>query len=351
VQTIATMPIRETLTQLAAGQRMTQLESEAFFEELLSGLLEPAQIGAALALIQARGASVEELLGGALVMRRHVTPVHVDENLRDSLIDTCGTGGAPKTFNVSTLAAIVAAAAAPGVVRVAKHGNKSRTGRGSAEVLQALGVKVDASPHVQSRCLAELGVCFSFAAHHHPAMKHAAPIRLALGFPTIFNLLGPLTNPAGARRQLMGVASHASQLLVAHTLHQLRCTHAWVVHSEDGLDELSIGAPTRVASITPAGIETLHIDPRSLGLASAPPHALQAEDLGDAVRIARSLFDGEQGPRRDMLLLNAGAAIVVGNGCKGDLRAGIALAREAIDRGHARALLANLAELSHVPPG
>ena len=205
------MEIDRVPSRLVAGERLSEDEASTVFEALLSGELDEAQIGCILSLIQARGVTVDELVGAARAMRAHVTPVPFTPREGEVLIDTCGTGGAAKTFNVSTAAAIVAAASEPppgsGIRRVvvAKHGNRSRTGRGSAEVLAGLGVNIEASPEVQARCLKEIGVCFSFAMRHHPAMRHAAGPRRSLGFPTLFNLLGPLTNPARAPRQLLGV--------------------------------------------------------------------------------------------------------------------------------------------------
>ncbi len=238
------------LNAIPAGP-LCEVDAETLFEAVLSGHLDQAQIAGVLSLLAARGPTTDEVVGAARAMRRHVTPVPASDP--GSLVDTCGTGGAPKTFNVSTAAAIVAAAAG---ARVAKHGNRSRTGRGSAEVLQALGVNVDAPPGTQARCLDEAGVCFCFAIHHHPAMRHAAVVRRALKFPTIFNILGPLTNPAGATRQLIGVYDEALVPLVAAALARLGSVRAMVVHSRDGLDEVSITAPTVVAEVSTRGITT-----------------------------------------------------------------------------------------------
>lgn len=342
------MPIREILATLVRGESLPGSRAEEFFEELLAGGMDPAQIGAALAMIQARSPTVEEIVGGARVMRRHVTAIPGVEWLGGSLVDTCGTGGAPKTFNVSTLAAIVAAGAAPGKIRVAKHGNRSRTGRGSAELLKALGVNVDAPPAVQARCLHECGVCFCFAIHHHPAARHAAGARQALGFPTIFNLLGPLTNPAGARRQLLGVYDLRLAEKVAHALYALGCDLAWVLHSSDGLDELSISAPTHVFEVRRSGVTTGLVDAQGLGLTQALYDELKATDLPDAVEVARSLLAGAPGPKRDMLLLNAAGALVVG-GATLDLAGGLAAAAAAIDSGAARRVLEELCRVSREP--
>lgn len=342
---------RPILANLLAGCPLGEARAEELFQAVLSGHLDDAQIAAALALVQARGVTIDELVGAARVMRRHVTPVavdHADVLARGAVVvDTCGTGGTPKTFNVSTAAAIVAAAAAPGRVLVAKHGNRSRSGRGSAEVLAALGVNVDAPPAVQARCLREIGVCFCFAIHHHPAMKHAAGPRRSLGFPTIFNLLGPLTNPAGASCQVLGVSDARFVPLMAAALGRLGARRALVVHGMDGMDELSTAAPTLVAPVGLAGVPS-PLDPRALGLDVATRASLEARDLDDAARIFRSVLSGEAGPHRDIVLLNAAAALLVGEAAA-DLHAGLALAARAIDSGRAAATLDALARASHAP--
>lgn len=341
--------IHATLKALVGGGSLSAAQTEALFEALLTGRLDDAQIAGILSLLQARGATVDEVVGAARVMRRHVTPVPRPEGCGDAvLIDTCGTGGAPKTFNVSTAAAIVAAAGrADGPrVLVAKHGNRSRTGRGSAEVLQALGVAVDASPAVQSRCLGEAGVCFCFAIHHHPAMRHAIGPRRSLGFPTIFNLLGPLTNPAGADRQLIGVYDAGFLPIVAEALATLGATRAIIAHGLDGLDELSTTGPTRLAHVR-GGVcaeETLELAP--LGIAPAKLADLQARDVEDAAAIIRGVLAGEPGPRRDIVVLNAAAALVVA-GAASEIAPALAVAAEAIDSGRAAETLETLRRVSH----
>lgn len=346
------MPIREALAQLLSGNPLSSHDAEALFEDILGGLVDDAQIGATLALIQARSPAVDEIVGGATAMRRHVTPIPGTAGLSGNIIDTCGTGGAPKTFNISTIAAIVTAAAAPGIVRVAKHGNRSRTGRGSAEVLAALGVNVDASPAVQARCLREISLCFCFAVHHHPAMKHASAARRSLGFPTLFNVLGPLTNPAHAKRQLMGVYDRSLVEKVGRTLATLGTERAMVVHSHDGMDEIATSAPTTIAHVTAQSnerepmIEIEEFDPRSIGVARVPLEALACADLAQAVDIARGVLAGLQSPARDIVALNAGAALVVGGGA-GSLADGIQRACRAIDSGAAQRTLEQLATLSH----
>ncbi|MEM9560649.1 MAG: anthranilate phosphoribosyltransferase [Planctomycetota bacterium] len=349
------------LASLARGRTLDEPAAAGVFADLLEGRLDDAQIGALLALLAARGPTPEELIGAARVMRAHVTPVAYEPASDERLIDTCGTGGAPKTFNVSTVAAIIAAGIEPpgesGVRRivVAKHGNRSRTGRGSAEVLAALGVNLDATPEAQSRCLRDAGVCFSFAIRHHPAMVHAAGPRRSLGFPTIFNLLGPLTNPAGAKRQLLGVAQREHVALVARALCALGADRAGVAHSDDGLDELGVTAPNTLAWIDAGRVRTERVDPGdpALGLdengslAGATLAALAADSVEQAARIARAVVDGsDRGPRRSMALLNAGAAAVVA-GVVDDLSSGVSLARVAVDSGRAQGVLASLARASH----
>jgi anthranilate phosphoribosyltransferase len=231
-------------------------------------------------------------------------------------------------------------------VVVAKHGNHSRTGRGSAEVLARLGVNIDASPATQANCLDRAGVCFCFAIHHHPAMKHAAPVRRALGFPTAFNLLGPLTNPAGADRQLIGVYRPEFVGLVSETLRRLGAQHAMVVHSDDGLDELTVTAPTMVSTVRAGTIRTERIDPRSLGLQTGAIDSLRARDESHAADIVRGVLAGEAGPAADMVLLTAGAALVVA-GAANTIAEGIALGRESIASGRASKALSTLAQASH----
>lgn len=337
--------IPDALAALVAGRTLSEQQASAVFERLLSGGMEPAQIGALLALLQIRPPTLDELVGAARVMRAHVTRITPPDGV--PVLDTCGTGGAPKTFNISTAAALVAAAAArlDGTPRlaVAKHGNRSRTGRGSAELLAALGVNVDAAAAVEERCLAETGVCFCFAIHHHPAMKHAAGARRAVGFPTIFNLLGPLTNPAGAGLQLLGVYAPHLVRLVAEALQRLGTRAALVVHSEDGLDELTTTAETRIGRVGAGGVTEERFDARTVGLARANLEALRARDLEHAARIIRDVLEGQRGPARDIVVLNAAAALtLIGE----EMGAAVRLAERAIDSGAAGRTLARLGEIS-----
>ncbi len=330
------------LKLLLAGETLDAQRTAAAFEAIMSGHAHDGEIGALLALLATRTPTADELLGAARVMRAHVDRV---ESKLDpgQLVDTAGTGGAPKTFNVSTAAALVAAAAG---ARVAKHGNRSRTGRGSAEVLRQLGVNVDADRTTQAKCLEEAGICFCFAIHHHPAAKHAMPVRMALGFPTIFNLLGPLTNPAGARRQLMGVYEPRFLHPIAEALAALGAIRAMVVHSDDGLDELSISAPTRIVHVQNGQITEESVDPQALGLSVAPRESVVARDLDHAARIMREVIEGKDtGPARDMTLLNAAATLLVADKAP-SLEQGLQLAAEAIDSGQAANTLRKLVELS-----
>lgn len=343
------------LAHVLSGGTLSESDARGVFESILTGQWEQSQIGALLALIQSRGVKAEELTGAARVMRAHVTRVPIPPELSHAVVlDTCGTGGTPKTFNVSTAAAfVVAGAAGPNaptragrrVVAVAKHGNRGRSGRGSAEVLKALGVNVDASPEVQSKCLARAGVCFCFAINHHPAMKHAAPVRQALGFPTLFNLLGPLTNPAAAPRQVTGVFRPEYVPLVAQTLASLGAERAMVLHSADGMDEISIYAPTH-AAIVRAGTVTLDtIDgPKILGRGgTGTVAAISAATLDDAARFVSDVLDGKAGDSREIVVLNAAAALMVADAAA-TWDEGLLLAREAIDSGRANAALGLLRE-------
>jgi anthranilate phosphoribosyltransferase len=321
------------------------LATEEHFESILRGEWDADRIASFLTAIAARPPTADELIAGARVLRRHLTPVPAAHTAA-TLIDTCGTGGAPKTFNISTIAAIVIAAAAPGEVAVAKHGGRSRSGRGSAEVLARLGVNVDAPPEAQSRCLAEAGVCFCFSVNHHPAMRHVAPVRKSLGFPTIFNLLGPLANPAGVRRQVIGTYSPAVASTLAAAVAALGADHVLVVSSRDGLDELTTTSTTVVHEVRAGTVTTRELDARSLGLPLAPLAALQAADLDHAVEIFRAVLGAQRGAPRDVVLLNAAAGLVVG-GFAPDFATGIEHAQRAIDTGAAAETLESLARLSN----
>lgn len=344
--------MRDLIEQLLDDQPLSEPQAEAAFERIFRGEADDAQIGAILALIQRRQATVDELVGAARVMRRHaqrVTTEALPSGAR--VLDTCGTGGTPKTFNISTAAAIIVAAAGREKgVYVAKHGNRSRSGRGSAESLAMLGVNIDATPDVQARCLREVGVCFCFAIRHHPAAKHAAQARLSLGVPTIFNLLGPLTNPAGAPRQLLGVFDKSRVEPMAQALVRLGAERAWIVHSDDGLDEIATSAPTFIAEVHAGAVTTRSFDPADLGVARSTLDQLRARDLDHAAAMIRAILDNDQSdslrPAREITLLNAAAALVVTDAAQ-DLQEGLELAREAVSTGAAAETLKQLAAASH----
>ncbi len=329
---------------LADGRTLARQEAENAFESIMSGLAHPAEMGALLALLATRVPTPAELVGAATVMRAHVDPLRTAVPAQD-LLDTAGTGGTAKLFNVSTTAAVVAAAAG---ARVAKHGNRSRTGRGSAEVLSALGVHVDCDRAAQRRCLEEAGICFCFAVHHHPAARHAMPVRKALGIPTIFNLLGPLTNPAGAQRQIVGVYAPQFVRPVAEALAALGCRSALVMHGQDGLDEASLSAPTLLAEVEGGAVHERVLEPEQAGLARAPHDDLRVHDLTHAAEVFRALLTGaERGPKRAMLALNTAAALRAA-GLAPDWRTGVRMAEEALDSGAAARTLETLVRLSNI---
>lgn len=339
------LDVKAILSRLLAGETLPREAARAVFLELLAGRVAEAQIGAMLALIQRRGATVDELVGAGEAMRANVVVVERPAGSSVPVVDTCGTGGTPKTFNISTAAAIVAAAAANGRMLVAKHGNRSRSGRGSAEVLKELGVNIDAPPSVQTACFAECGVCFCFAVNHHPAMKHAAGARGALGFPTMFNLLGPLTNPARAERQVMGVMGPQYVEPMARTLAALGSVRAMVVHSDDGMDEISISAPTRYAEVENGVVRLGVIDPISLGVARYDQQELIVASVPEAATAIRDVLAGRRGARRDAVVVNAAAALLMG-GMETTWEQALFSAGVAIDSGRAATTMERLREVS-----
>jgi len=338
--------MKSILAQLVAGNNLSEEQARSAFEIVLAGDADEAQIAALLALIQRNGISADVLIGAASMMRFHAAKVPARDDL-GPIVDTCGTGGAQKTFNISTCAAVVAAGCGdPSTIRVAKHGNRSRTGRGSAEILEKLGVNIDAPPETQARCLDEVGICFSFAIRHHPAAKHAAGPRASLGFPTIFNLLGPLTNPAGARRQVLGVFDQRYVEPMAQALLALGARRAMVMHSNDGLDELTTTDKTFIAHVEDGAVRTEEFDPAPLGLPRPSMEDLRARDLDDAAALFSAILEGEPGAPRDMVVLNAAATLVVADVVE-TIDRGVAMAQLAIDSGAAKRTLEALCEQSH----
>ncbi|HEX8520868.1 MAG TPA: anthranilate phosphoribosyltransferase [Tepidisphaeraceae bacterium] len=335
--------LQPTLLKLSRREDLTRDEARTAFELIMSGQASEAQIGGLLVGMASKGTTAEELVGAASVMREKVIPVSCD-NQAAVILDTCGTGGDVKgTFNISTAAAIIAASCG---VKVVKHGNRSASSKsGSADVLEAMGVKLEVGPEVLGRCLAQANICFAFARSHHPAMKHVATARTSLGIPTIFNLLGPLTNPGRARHQLLGVFAPELTDRLAVVLRALGSERAWVVHAQDGLDELSTLGPTRISELKGGHIETRTFDPASVGIAYARLSDLVVNSVEEAADALQRVIAGEPGPKRDIAALNAAAALVVA-GRVNDLNEGMRMSIEALENGNAQATLQTLVKQS-----
>jgi len=333
---------REILLKLCRCEDLTRAEAREAFAHIMSGQATDAQIGGLLVGLAAKGTTVEELVGAATVMREKAIPIECPGN--GVIIDTCGTGGDVRgTFNISTCAAIIVAGAG---VRVVKHGNRSATSKaGSADVMERLGLRLELTPAQLRHCLEKAGICFAFARYHHPAMKFVAAARASLGIPTIFNMLGPLTNPARARHQLLGVFRPELTDRLATVLRELGSARAWVVHADDGLDELSTLGPTRVSELKDGEVNTWHLDPASLGIPYARLSDLRVNSVDEAAEVLRRVLRGEKGPCRDIAVLNAAGALVVA-GVENDLRGAMALAQAAIDSGRAARTLDLLIEAS-----
>jgi anthranilate phosphoribosyltransferase len=314
---------------LAERRDLTQEQAGAVLAEIMAGNGGESQIAAFLIALRTKGETVEEIAGLAQTMRDLATPV---PTRRTDLLDTAGTGGGRHTFNVSTTAALVAAGAG---CAVAKHGNRSATrASGSADVLEALGVAIDLSPEDVGRCIDDVGFGFMFAPRHHAATRFVIPVRKELAVRTIFNFLGPLTNPAGARRQVVGVSDPSYIEVLAGGLARLGCDRALVVSSADGLDEMSTSAPTHVVEVNGAELRRYDVTPADVGLPESSPDAISGGDPATNAAVTAAVFGGAQGADTDLVLLNAGAAIYAA-GRADDLRAGVELARETIDSGAA----------------
>lgn len=329
-------PLLETL---ASGAPLSEAEAEGFFAACLRGEPTPAQLAAALTALRVRGETLEEITACARAMRAAARPFDPG----GPVIDTCGTGGDGRhTYNISTAAAFVAAG---GGVRVAKHGNRALSSRtGTADVLAELGVALEPSPERARRALDEAGVCFLFAPAYNPAMRHVTPVRAELGFRTVFNLLGPLANPAGARRQVVGVYDPAKVEPLARVLGALGAEHVWVVHG-DGLDELTTAGESKVAEWRDGALRTFTVTPESVGLPRVAEDDLRGGDPAHNAAALRAVLDGAPGAYRDVTLLNAGAAFVVAGRAE-SLAEGVALARASIDSGAARRALDSLVALT-----
>ena len=339
------LDLKLLLENLKAGQSLSSAEAEAVCEELLSGRLSEEETVRLLQALRDKGESVEEIVGFARAMRRHAAKVFPHPRVtEDALVDTCGTGGAARTtFNISTAAAFVVAGAG---VRVAKHGNRSNNSRsGSADVLEALGVRVDLSPEKCGEAIETVGISFLFAQRMHTAMRHVAPARKLLGGHTIFNLLGPLTNPAGASAQVVGVFAAKWVEPLAQALLQLGTKRAFVVHGDDGLGEISLSGETQVSEVRESQVTNRNISPEDFGVTRAPLESLSGSDPAANAEIIRAILSGERSPRRDIVLVNAAAALVAA-GQSSDFRGGAVAAARSIDSGAAIAKLEALVKFT-----
>ena len=332
--------IREAIEALVSGDSLTMEQSAGVMREIMEGDATQAQLGAFVTALRIKGETAQEMAGMATVMLEKSLKVEVD----GTLVDTAGTGGDGKgSFNVSTAAAFVAAASG---LRVAKHGNRAASGScGSADVMEALGVRIDLGPEGVKRCIEEVGIGFMFAPAFHPAMRHAAPVRREIGIRTVFNILGPLTNPARAQCQLLGVGDVSLGDKMAEVLRLLGSRHSLVVHGEDGLDELTLGARTRVWEVQGGTVRSYAVSPEELEMPRVSAEGIKGRSAEDNACTLRRLFQDEGSPTKDVVLLNSAAVLMVG-GLVGDLKEGVVLAREAIDSGAATVKLDALVELS-----
>ena len=334
------MDLKALIGQAATGAALTREQASTAFDLMMSGEATPSQMGGLLMALRVRGETVDEITGAVSAMRSKMLRVIAPENA----IDVVGTGGdASGSYNISTCAAFIVAGAG---VPVAKHGNRALSSRsGAADVLTALGVRIDIPPDHISRCIAQAGIGFMFAPAHHPAMRHVGPTRVELGTRTIFNLLGPLSNPAGVKRQMVGVFSRQWVEPLAHVLKNLGSERAFVVHGSDGLDEITTAGPTAVASLDNGEVTTFDITPEEVGFARAKPEALRGGDADHNAKALLAVLKGQRGPFREVALLNAAAALVVAGKAR-DLKGGVTLAEKSIDSGEAEGSLERLIVVS-----
>lgn len=334
--------MKEYLEKVIAGDHLSQDEMSDAFDMIMSGKVTPVQLAGFLVALRMKGETTEEIAGGAISMRAHAVQIDTGDL---KTVDTCGTGGdSSNSFNVSTTAAFVAAGAG---VPVAKHGNKSISSKcGSADVLMALGVNLDVTPEVVARCIREAGIGFMYAPKMHPAMKYAMPARKELGIRTIFNMLGPLTNPAGAKCQVLGVFNPSLTELFANVLKLMGSERAFVVHGLDGMDEITVTAKTRVSELSDGKVTSYDLDPLDYISEYAASADLVGGEPEENAEITRSVLAGESGVRREIVCLNAAAAIVAG-GQADSLKDGFVLAGEAIDNGASSAVLDRLVDISN----
>jgi len=332
--------IKEAIQTLVGGRSLTMDEASNVMEEIMEGNATPAQFGAFVTALRCKGETVEEIAGLARTMRAKALRVTINE----PVVDTCGTGGdGLGTFNISTAAAFVVAACG---LKVAKHGNRAMSSRcGSADVLEALGVKIDLNPEQVQKCLEKVGIGFMLAPVFHPAMKYAAAPRKEVGIRTVFNILGPLTNPAGAKAQVLGVPEKGLTEKMAIVLKILGCQHALVVHGEDGLDEITITGKTFISEMNKGSIRNYEVTPEEIGLSRAKADSLKGGSAKDNADLLRAILSGKKGAQRDIVLMNAAAALVAGDKVAA-IGQGIALAGEAIDNGAALHKVEELIEFS-----
>jgi len=329
------------IAKVAAGESLSRDEAEAAFDIMMSGEATPSQIGGFLMALRVRGETVDEIAGAVATMRAKATPVEAPAEA----IDVVGTGGdAAGTYNISTTAAFVVAGAG---VPVAKHGNRALSSKsGAADVLRELGVNIEIAPDKVAQCIREAGIGFMFAPAHHSAMKHVGPSRVELGTRTVFNLLGPLSNPAGVKRLLVGMFSPDWLEPAANVLKDLGAEAAWMVHGAGGVDEISVAGKSKVVALKDGRITSFEISPADVGLSEAPLEAIKGGDAATNARALRAVLDGETGPYRDTVLMNAGAALVVA-GKAAELAQGVALAATSIDQGDAKRRLDMLVSVSN----
>ena len=333
--------LKSLLAGVASGKRLSEAEAELAFDIIMSGNATPAQMGGFLMALRVRGETVEEITGAARIMRAKAVPIVAPPGT----IDTCGTGGdASGTYNISTGTALVVAACG---VPVAKHGNRAASSKsGAADVLTALGVDIECEMTLVQRALDEVGICFLMAPRHHTAMRNVAGTRVELGTRTIFNLMGPLSNPAGAKRQLLGVFSKKWVGPIAQVLARLGSEAAWVVHGADGLDELSTTGPSHVAQLKDGVVTRFDIEPSDAGLSLSSPEDLKGGDAATNAEALNAVLAGARGAYRDIVLLNSAAALIVA-GKATDLIGGVTMAQAAIDEGKARAVLDRLIAMTN----
>jgi anthranilate phosphoribosyltransferase len=336
-------PFKALIGKVATGATLTREESGAVFDRMMSGEATPAQMGGLLMALRVRGETVDEITGAVQTMRDKMLTVEAPAEA----IDVVGTGGdASGSYNISTCAAFIVAGCG---VPVAKHGNRALSSRsGAADVLSALGVKLELKPAEIARCIRDAGIGFMFAPQHHPAMKHVGPTRVELGTRTIFNLLGPLSNPAGVTRQMVGVFSRHWVEPLAHVLRNLGSRSVWVVHGSDGLDEITTTGPTLVAALENGQVRTFEIAPEDVGIARAKASDLTGGDAAHNAQALRGVLQGQKGAYRDVATMNAAAALVVA-GRAASLADGVHLARRALDTGAAEGRLERLVAVSNDP--